>query len=136
MIEIKFVSHFSKLLSRKYTNIIFHIIDKMKLLTFPKSSLNWSYYLDVYSWSTISFRSASSRTICTSCHWRSSNLRSLPLDISDSPAPRLICTYKTTKLWWDGNKPNSNFFCIFRIDGILILNIYSFQWKIKCFCVQ
>ena len=51
-------------------------------------------YLEECFRSIVRLRSACDLDILTSCHFKSSNRRPLGLEISDSPAPKLIWTWK------------------------------------------
>jgi hypothetical protein len=54
-------------------------------------------YRDECSRSMVSLKSAWVLEIFTSCHLRSSSLRPLGLEISDSPAPKLMWTWKNSR---------------------------------------
>ena len=78
---------------------------------------HWSY-LEVCFRSMVKVRSACVREIFTSCHLRSSNLSPRGLEISDSPAPKLMWTWKEKQNVWTRHRKS---FCITNVFFLSLL---------------
>ena len=114
-------------------------------LAFSLQFLLFFIYLEVCFRSMVKVRSACVREIFTSCHLRSSSLSPRGLEISDSPAPKLMWTwkkekYKFRKLFCITNVfflsllstwLLNSFLKIYWLDNVLVKSVKSFQFFAK-----